>query len=166
MDAPAAADFLGSRFVSGTFVALVAELRAGEGRARRTARRAALEAALVDLSRIFYYAAGAAPEAPLRDELSFAEGYLRLQSLRFGGRLEYRVSADPGLLSLPVRRLSSFPRLERAAAEALELSAGPAFIAVEAVAGPGGSAALSVRAGRSEPRPNPGAGPRIAVIES
>jgi hypothetical protein len=138
--------------MGGLLVALVAALRSApergaEGRPKGpvpTSRRE-LESAIVDLSRILYHAAGAGRRATVSDELDFTARYLRLQSLRFGGRLAYRVTAEPRLLSLLIPRLSAFPLLERAASRTLELSAGPAFISVVAAIGANGQASMIVR---------------------
>jgi hypothetical protein len=159
MDSPArpsaAETLLGSRFVSGLLVALVAEIRAaGRGAKTRGASEGRrLEEALVDLSRVFYYAEGPGRLASLGDELVFDERYLRLQALRFGGRLEYRIKSEPGLAETSLPRLATFPSLERAVAESLEASAGAAFIAVEASRGPDGLPALRVARGRSPSAP-------------
>jgi sensor histidine kinase YesM len=135
--ARAGEELLGSRFASGVLVALAAfgrELPSRGsppfGRARN--REGRLESALVDLSRVFYYAEGPDPIAPLREELDFAERYLLLQSLRFDDRLRYRVSSESGIEELPVSRFALFSLLERAVAESLESSEGQAFIEVEA----------------------------------
>lgn len=157
----AADRLLGSRFISGVFVALIAEARAfsGGGGASARAAGARLEAALLDLSRIFYYAEGPGDRAPLREEMEFAERYLRLQSMRFDGRLEYGVSAEPGLPELLAPRLASFPVLERAVAEDLECSAGAAFIAVQALREAKGLFVLRVERGRAGRKARSGPGP-------
>ena len=146
---------LGSRFVSGVLVAIAA-LGRSRGAAcsnERDDRPARFESALVDLSRIFYYAEGRVRYAALRDELRFVERYLGLQALRFEDRLTYRVAADERALDLAVPRLSLFRSLERAVADALELSTGPAFIAVEAVQPAGCGLALHVARGPSSRGP-------------
>lgn len=135
----AGAALLGSRFASGVLVALASlgrscacAPRPADHRVERSDDAKRLETALVDLSRVFYYAEGRSPFVPLREELGFAELYLGLQALRFDARLGYRVSAtDDDALEWPVRRLSLFPILERAISDGLELSTGPAFVAVE-----------------------------------
>jgi hypothetical protein len=144
---------LGSRFASGVLVAAAAlgrECGSSRGPERaRAARR--VEAALVDLSRVFYYAAQGRAST-VGEELGFAELYLRLQSLRFEERLGFRVSAAPAGAGLPLARLSLFVPLELAVAAGLESRAGPAYIAVEAEARRGG-ARLRVLLGRSAAGP-------------
>jgi Histidine kinase len=146
---------LGSRFISGTLVAVAAFCRSlGTTRSERRADEfARLESALVDLSRIFYYAEGRGETATLRDELGFAERYLRLQAFRFGDRLSYRVAADEGILDRAVPRLASFGPLELVVADALELSVGKAFIAVEALPLSHGGLELRIARGRSSGAP-------------
>jgi hypothetical protein len=146
---------LGSRFISGTLVAIAALGRSlGTARfGKRADEFARLESALIDLSRIFYYAEEGAKVATLRDELGFADRYLRLQALRFDGRLSYRVAAEEGTLDFYVPRLASFGPLERAVADALERSTGSAFIAVETVSPKGGEPELRIARGSSSAGP-------------
>ncbi|HOX32455.1 MAG TPA: histidine kinase [Spirochaetales bacterium] len=140
-DGPAPNDcgLLRSRFASGVLVALCALARAGEGRGGGRHVPETLEIALGELSRIFYYAEGRGDEAPLREELDFAERYLRLQAIRFEGRLRFAISRPTSEIDRPTRRLGLFESLERAVAEGLELREGEALIVVEA-ASPGGEA--------------------------
>lgn len=142
-----AAELLRSRFVSGVFVALIARLRSDEGSS--PAGKAGIESGLVGLSRLFYYAEGPGREARLEEELAFAELYLRLQALRYEGRLDYRVSTEPGLELRRVPRLATLAGLELASARLLELSANSAFISVTARRGAFGRVELGVE---GEPR--------------
>jgi len=131
-------------------VAIAALGRAGAAGGRAPAL---LDAALADLSRVFYHAADPRPRASVRDELAFAERYLRLQALRFDDRLAYRIDAAEGCLGREVPRLALFPLLERAVAESLELSEGPAFIEVRASGDSRGGCSLGVARGRSQGGP-------------
>jgi sensor histidine kinase YesM len=51
---------------------------------------------------------------PLREELAFAEEYLRIQSLRFPDRLSYRIEAGPDAEDVPVPDLILQPLVENA----------------------------------------------------
>jgi hypothetical protein len=146
---------LGSRFISGTLVAIAALCRSlGTTRSgKRAGEFARLESALIDLSRIFYYAEGRGEDATLRDELGFAERYLGLQAFRFEDRLSYRIAANEGILDRAVPRLASFGPLELAVAEALECSGENAFIAVEALPLGDGDLELRIARGRSSGDP-------------
>ena len=146
---------LGSRFISGTLVAIAA-LGRSLGTARSGPRAegfARLESALADLSRIFYYAEGRGEAATLREELDFVELYLRLQAFRFGDRLGYRIAADDGTLGRGFSRLASFGPLELAVADALEWSSGKAFIAVDVVPLENGDLELRISRGLSSEGP-------------
>jgi len=137
-----ARELLGSRFVSGVLVAAIARIRAAA--AFGLEERDRLESALIDLSRVFYYAEDPDRLVALDDELGFAERYLRLQALRFEDRLEYSVRAEPGLEGRLIPRLSTMPLLERATAAALELAEGRVEVSVAAERRPRGRIALRV----------------------
>ena len=151
--ARAGEELLGSRFASGVLVALAAFDRELLSRGGARSPEGRLESALVELSRVFYYAESPGRRAPVREELDFAKRYLGLQSLRFGDRLRYRVSAEEGTAGLSVPRFALFPLLERAVGESIESSEGMAFIAVEAVRKAGGVSELRVSLSASAEAP-------------
>jgi hypothetical protein len=140
---------LSSRFVSGVLVSIFAlsrSLRAADS-GKKSGNYARLEAAIIDLSRVFYYAEGKGHSATLGEELGFAEQYLRLQALRFEGRLTYRIIVDKQAIACAIPRLVLFDYLERAVAESLELSTENAFILVETSSLENGKLRLKVARG-------------------
>lgn len=54
------------------------------------------------------------PEIPLRQELAFADRYMRIETTRFPGRLTYRVDVDSDVLEAAVPNLLLQPLLENA----------------------------------------------------
>lgn len=57
---------------------------------------------------------------PLREEMELVEFYLMLQSERFTGKIDYRISCDPGLENVRIPRLLIEPLVENAVSHGLE----------------------------------------------
>jgi signal transduction histidine kinase len=70
---------------------------------------------------------------PLRRELELAETYLRIEQIRFGDRLSYRVDVDREWLDASVPPFSVQPLVENAVKFGLDGQLGEARIAVEVV---------------------------------
>ncbi len=72
--------------------------------------------ALAELSELLRYAidSGKSPTVSAEDELSAAEDYLRLQSLRFGDRIRYRIRPELQQSEVPIPPMLLHPLLENA----------------------------------------------------
>ena len=82
-----------------------------------------------ELFRYAFDAADAAP-VPLRDEIAFTRGYLRIEHARFGDRLRVSWDVDPASLALPVPGLILQPLIENAVGHGLAPRARGGSIAV------------------------------------
>ena len=71
-----------------------------------------------DLFRYAFDAADAAP-VPLRDEIAFTRGYLRIEHVRFGDRLQVAWDVEPDSLSVRVPGLVLQPLIENAVGHGL-----------------------------------------------
>ena len=70
---------------------------------------------------------------PLRRELELAKTYLKIEQIRFGDRLSYRVDVDPEWLDEAVPPFSVQPLVENAVKFSVDKQLGEARIAVEVV---------------------------------
>jgi two-component system, LytTR family, sensor kinase len=71
-------------------------------------------------------------EIPLRDELKLLQRYLEILEIRYQGRLQTHVSAEPGVLDARVPNLILQPLAENAMKHAIELAGGYGRIEVHA----------------------------------
>jgi len=82
---------------------------------------------------------------PLRLEIDFINRYLRIQQLRFGGRLKIRLEIDPSTLDHPVPNLLLQPLVENAIKHGIAAKPGAGTVRIASKKLPGGELELTVR---------------------
>jgi len=75
------------------------------------------------------------PTWPLREEFQLLEHLLRLEELRFGDRLSFRMRLDPAMAETPVQPLLLLPLVENALKHGFRPKVGLCHLEVEAKAG-------------------------------
>ena len=75
------------------------------------------------------------PEWPLREEFQLLEHLLRLEELRFGGRLAFQLRLDPAMAEVPVQPLLLLPLVENALKHGFRSKVGPCRLTIEAIGG-------------------------------
>jgi len=75
------------------------------------------------------------PEWPLREEFALLEQLLRLEQLRFGGRLGYGLELEPAMAERPVQPLLLLPLVENALKHGFRPKVGACHLEVRAFAG-------------------------------
>jgi sensor histidine kinase YesM len=75
------------------------------------------------------------PEWPLREEFTLLEHLLRLEELRFGDRLRFRLRLDPDMAGQPVQPLLLLPLVENALKHGFRPKIGPCNLDIEAQGG-------------------------------
>ena len=75
------------------------------------------------------------PEWPLREEFTLLEHLLRLEELRFGDRLRFRLDLDPAMAELPVQPLLLLPLVENALKHGFRPKVGPCNLEITARGG-------------------------------
>ncbi|HZZ57171.1 MAG TPA: histidine kinase [Opitutaceae bacterium] len=73
-----------------------------------------------------------AQQSSLRDEISFAAGYLEIEQIRFGGRLEVRFAVEPEALGVAVPSFLLQPLVENAVRHGIEPHARPGRVEITA----------------------------------
>ncbi|HKR09944.1 MAG TPA: histidine kinase, partial [Gemmatimonadaceae bacterium] len=95
-------------------------------------------------------------EIALRDELSLADHYLAIMSVRFGDRLSIQESIEPDTLDALVPQFLLQPLLENALQHGVASTAGPALIEISARVGGGRLTVAVTDNGRGIPSANRG----------
>ena len=75
------------------------------------------------------------PEWPLREEFQLLEHLLRLEELRFGERLHFRLELEPAMAELPVQPLLLLPLVENALKHGFRPKVGACHLVVTAADG-------------------------------
>jgi two-component sensor histidine kinase len=75
------------------------------------------------------------PEWPLREEFQLLDHLLRLEELRFGDRLHFRLELEPAMEELPVQPLLLLPLVENALKHGFRPKVGACHLVVKAVNG-------------------------------
>jgi sensor histidine kinase YesM len=75
------------------------------------------------------------PEWPLREEFTLLEHLLRLEELRFGARLRFRLDLDPAMAEVPVQPLLLLPLVENALKHGFRPKVGPCNLEITARSG-------------------------------
>lgn len=75
---------------------------------------------------------GAEPEVPLRQELTFLDGYLEIQKIRFQGRLSIEKNVEPDVLEALIPNLILQPIIENAVKHGASNAEGTGRIRIEA----------------------------------
>ena len=78
----------------------------------RMGEKEALEKGIVELSRLFRYAYSSREIVPVREEMEFLEDYLKLEKLKYDGRLDYIIWLDKGCAEKEIPKLLLQPIVE------------------------------------------------------
>lgn len=78
----------------------------------RMGEKEALEQGIVELSRLFRYAYSSREIVPVREEMKFLEDYLKLEKLKYDGRLDYIIWLDKGCAEKEIPKLLLQPIVE------------------------------------------------------
>lgn len=78
----------------------------------RMGEKEALEKGIVELSRLFRYAYSSREIVPVREEMEFLEDYLKLEKLKYDGRLDYIIWLDKGCGEKEIPKLLLQPIVE------------------------------------------------------
>lgn len=78
----------------------------------RMGEKEALEKGIVELSRLFRYAYSSREIVPVREEMEFLEDYLKLEKLKFDGRLDYIIWLDKECAEKEIPKLLLQPIVE------------------------------------------------------
>lgn len=78
----------------------------------RMGEKEALEKGIVELSRLFRYAYSSREIVPVREEMKFLEDYLKLEKLKYDGRLDYIIWLDKGCAEKEIPKLLLQPIVE------------------------------------------------------
>lgn len=78
----------------------------------RMGEKEALEKGIVELSRLFRYAYSSREIVPVREEMEFLEDYLKLEKLKYDGRLDYIIWLDKGCAEKKIPKLLLQPIVE------------------------------------------------------
>ena len=85
-----------------------------------------------DLAALFRMAVSEEDMIPLSRELELADSYMRIQSCRYPGRIDYSVSVPDALMDVMVPKFSIQPLAENAVIHSLEVSGGAVSVYVSA----------------------------------
>lgn len=78
----------------------------------RMGEKEALEKGIVELSRLFRYAYSSREIVPVREEMEFLENYLKLEKLKYDGRLDYIIWLDKRCAEKKIPKLLLQPIVE------------------------------------------------------
>lgn len=78
----------------------------------RMGEKEALEKGIVELSRLFRYAYSSREIVPVKEEMEFLEDYLKLEKLKYDGRLDYIIWLDKGCAEKEIPKLLLQPIVE------------------------------------------------------
>lgn len=78
----------------------------------RMGEKEALEKGIVELSRLFRYAYSSREIVPVREEMEFLENYLKLEKLKYDGRLDYIIWLDKKCAEKEIPKLLLQPIVE------------------------------------------------------